>query len=366
MTGCPTRPGTSKAAVILTAAFCLGPTLILSAHDPGLSSLTVVVDPAQVSATLSMSPADARLLKAERAASLETLALEAIDVRAGGVRLAGLVTGGTGAAECPSGRGADGRAGGCSSDADVIVHVTFGPASGSSVSVHSKVPGWMPRGHRELLRVQAADGGLLVERMLDAGTGAIAIDLHGGVTGTSAARSFFELGVRHILCGHDHLLFLGALLLAARRVKDVVRTTAAFTAGHSLTLAPAALGLVTAPAALVEPVIALSIVWAGLESLRRPAGSRWMLAGAFGLVHGFGFAGALQDLGIGTSPMAIAMRLGSFNAGVEAGQVTVAALMWPAIRQLHARPVLQSRLAPACAALIAIAGACWFVQRTIW
>ena len=241
--------------------------------------------------------------------------------------------------------------------------MTFEQTSGSGLTVHSKIPGWMPRGHRELLRVQAADGGLLAERMLDAGTGAIAIDLHDPVTGTSAAPSFFVLGVRHILGGYDHLLFLGALLLAARRVKDVVRTTAAFTVGHSLTLAAAASGLVAAPAALVEPVIALSIVWAGVESLRRPAGSRWVLAGLFGLVHGFGFAGALQELGLGTSPMAIAMRLGSFNAGVEAGQVMVAALVWPAIRQLHARPALQLRVAPVCSALIVIAGAYWFAQR---
>lgn len=339
-------PGTWKAAVVLTAAFCIGPVVPLSAHDPGLSSLTVIVEQAQVSATLSMSPADARLLTTERAAALDALVLEAIDVRAGGVRLEGQVTGRT------------------AGDADVSVHVTFGQVSGSRLTVRSGIPAWMPRGHRELLRVHAADGALLVERMLDGDTGEIAFDVHDAVASPSAALSFFKLGVLHILGGYDHLLFLCALLLAARGMKDVVRTTTAFTVGHSITLALGALGVVAAPAAIVEPVIALSIVWAGVESLRRPEGSRWLLAGVFGLVHGFGFAGALRDLGIGTSSMAIAMPLGSFNAGVEAGQIAVAALVWPAIRQLHVRPALRLRLAPVCSVLIVIAGAYWFAQRT--
>jgi hydrogenase/urease accessory protein HupE len=339
------KSGAFRAAVTFTAALVLAPGLA-SAHDPGLSSLTVVVEQGQVSATLSLSPADARLLVAEKGAALEALSVEGIDLRAGGVRVEAQVTNRT------------------AGDADVSMHLSFERFSASRLSVRSSIPAWMPRGHRELLRIYAPGGRLLAERMLDAQTGEVDLDLTDAAADRGAPFSFFKLGLVHILEGYDHLLFLCALLLAARALKDVVKTTTAFTVGHSITLALAALGLVAAPAAIVEPMIALSIVWAGAESVRRPAGSRWLLAGLFGLVHGFGFAGALRDLGIGTSSIALAIPLASFNGGVEAGQIAVASVAWPALRALHARPALRARLVPACSILIVIAGTYWFAERT--
>jgi hydrogenase/urease accessory protein HupE len=335
-----------RAAATLAAALLFASPVPAFAHDPGLSSLTLVIDDGRLTGTLSLSPADARLLAAEKGAALEALAAEAVDVRGGDARLRVQVTGRT------------------LGDADVSVHLAFERISGPRLSVRSNLPAWMPRGHRELLRIYTRDGRLLAERMLDRDSEPIDVATS-LVPRAGAGWSFFGLGIHHILGGYDHLLFLCALLLGAAGLTQVIQTTTAFTVGHSITLAIAALGVVAAPAAIVEPVIALSIVWAGVESLRRPMGSRWMLAGAFGLVHGFGFAGALRDLGIGTSSMAIALPLGSFNAGVEAGQIVVASLVWPALRALHARPALRARFVPACSILIIIAGAYWFAERTL-
>ena len=177
---------------------------------------------------------------------------------------------------------------------------------------------------------------------------------------------FFELGLHHILGGYDHLLFLVALLLGVCRLRSVVTTVTAFTLAHSVTLSLAVLGFVAAPPALVEPLIAASIVFVGIENLMRdPGGSRWKLTFAFGLVHGFGFAGALRDLGIGADGAGVALPLACFNAGVEAGQMAVVAALWPILRALNARPAWRLRLAPAASVAIIIAGGYWLVERAM-
>jgi hypothetical protein len=109
----------------------------------------------------------------------------------------------------------------------------------------------------------------------------------------------------------------------------------------------------------------LSIVAVGVENLMRgQVDSRWKLTFAFGLVHGFGFAGALQELGIGTGADIVA-PLAWFNAGVEAGQLGVAMMAWPLIRRLNARPALRVRLAPVCSVLVVGAGAYWMMERIL-
>jgi hydrogenase/urease accessory protein HupE len=114
----------------------------------------------------------------------------------------------------------------------------------------------------------------------------------------SSLAGFFRLGVEHILTGYDHLFFLAALLLRGGRLVSLLKIVTAFTVAHSVTLALGVLGVVTVPSRLVEPVIAASIVWVALENaLRRDAPSaRWIVSFAFGLVHGFGFAAALDPL----------------------------------------------------------------------
>jgi hypothetical protein len=179
-----------------------------------------------------------------------------------------------------------------------------------------------------------------------------------------SAGSFLALGVEHILGGYDHLAFLAAVLLAAGSFLAAVKALTAFSAAHSLTLALSALDLVRLPPAVVEPLIALSIAYVGFENLARPApGGRWRLTFAFGLVHGLGFAGALRDVGLGSSPGETATALLAFNAGVELGQVAVAAVAFPVLAGL--RPRAGSRLAfSAGSAAIAALGLYWLATRT--
>ena len=145
-------------------------------------------------------------------------------------------------------------------------------------------------------------------------------------TAGPAAGGYFVLGVEHILFGIDHLLFVLALVLIVRGVGLLVKTITAFTVAHSITLALATLGVVHVPSAPVEAVIALSIVFVASEILRSRRGERglterapWLVAGTFGLLHGFGFAGALSQVGLPANDIPLALLF--FNLGVEAGQL---------------------------------------------
>ena len=159
-------------------------------------------------------------------------------------------------------------------------------------------------------------------------------------------------------------MFLAGLLLASRTGRELVMALTAFTIAHSVSLGLVVIGGVHAPASIVEPLIAASIAWVGLETLLRGRhGARWLVVFGFGLIHGFGFAGALVELGLGASPTEIAVALFSFNAGVEAGQLAAAAAMLPIIRAIRSRPAWQARLVPVCSVLIVMAGGYWLIER---
>ena len=151
----------------------------------------------------------------------------------------------------------------------------------------------------------------------------------------AGAIGFLPLGIQHILEGWDHLLFLLALVLPGGSLGNLVRIVTAFTIAHSLTLGAAALGLVTIPAAPVEVLIALSIGWVAAENLARvkPMSRRWAVAFAFGLIHGFGFANVLRDIGLPRD--ALLSSLLWFNVGIEFGQLVVVLLLVPALAWLR-------------------------------
>ncbi len=147
-----------------------------------------------------------------------------------------------------------------------------------------------------------------------------------------AAGAYFTLGVEHILLGVDHLLFVLALMLIVKGAGLLVKTITAFTVAHSITLALATLGVVRVPAAPVEAIIALSIVFVAAEIVRSARGQRglterapWIVAFTFGLLHGFGFAGALSEVGLPQNDIPLALLL--FNFGVEAGQLAFVAVV---------------------------------------
>lgn len=187
---------------------------------------------------------------------------------------------------------------------------------------------------------------------------------------TQVLRTYFGLGVEHILTGWDHLLFVIALVLLVRRGWAVAKAVTAFTVAHSLTLAGVTLGLVGLQDQPVEALIALSIVFLAVELARKDAGESvtlrypWAIAFAFGLVHGFGFAGALAEIGLpeGDVPEA----LFAFNVGVEAGQLTVVAAVL-AILALLAR-MREGAVAPAvrlASYFIGVTASYWLIDRLV-
>lgn len=171
---------------------------------------------------------------------------------------------------------------------------------------------------------------------------------------------FFVLGVEHILIGYDHILFLLALIVVSRP-RELVTLVTAFTVAHSITLALATLGWVNLPANLVETAIAATIVFTAVENfwITDTAG-RWKTTFAFGLIHGFGFAGVLRDLGLPT--VGFLRALFAFNLGVEAGQLAIVALLvWPAAQLARWKhgPAVRRLLSAA----IALCGLGWFLDR---
>lgn len=148
--------------------------------------------------------------------------------------------------------------------------------------------------------------------------------------------TFFERGVHHILTGYDHLLFVVALVLGATTLWDLVKVVTAFTVAHSITLTLAALQLVHLPDALVEPVIAASIVAVAVQNVARPrqarSGSRLMLAFLFGLFHGLGFAGGLLEVMHDLSGSVVLLAILGFSVGVEVGNQMVLLPLFAGLR----------------------------------
>lgn len=176
-------------------------------------------------------------------------------------------------------------------------------------------------------------------------------------------------GFQHILEGYDHLLFLLLLILpvsAQANLRNnslrVAGIVTAFTVAHSITLAIATFGVVALPAGPVEVAIAASIVVAGLLNILRP-GHRigWRLAFGFGLLHGFGFAGALAELGLGGS--SLLLQLLAFNAGVELGQLMIVALALPLLLLLSQWSRYRQMLVPGLSAAGAGMGLIWVLTR---
>jgi hypothetical protein len=177
-------------------------------------------------------------------------------------------------------------------------------------------------------------------------------------------KAFTASGIHHIAIGPDHILFIIGLLLLGGTVPRLLGIVTAFTLGHSVTLSLAALGVVTPPARLVEPAIALSIVYVGADNLLAAGGRdvRPWIALFFGLVHGFGFASVLREIGL--PPRALGISLFSFNLGVEIGQAIIVVVVASLLGFLRARnPRLAHRLVTAGSLVVIAAGAYWFIQR---
>jgi hydrogenase/urease accessory protein HupE len=342
-----------------------------AAHDPGLSSLTIRQRTKSLEATVTLAVKDAAQLVeldedhdgivtqaefAQTRSQLETAVARQLFIAADG-KVA--------------------KDGSIHSRLDennnVEVLLNFDAAVFSNLEIESKLIASLPLGHREYLQIQNSRGETIFERLLSAAADRATVqmpDATPSIAAFEAARSFanfLSLGVKHILTGYDHLLFLFGLLLVARGFFSSLGIITSFTIAHSITLAVATLHLMQIPSRIVEPMIAASIVFVGTENLLRGdiLKARRMVPFGFGLIHGFGFASALREAGIGKGTGGIALPLFSFNLGVELGQVMVAAVALPIIWKLRENPMFIARWAPACSAAVVLLGSFWFVQR-VW
>jgi hydrogenase/urease accessory protein HupE len=217
-----------------------------------------------------------------------------------------------------------------------------------------------------LARIEFADGTTWLRRLTPQAPAAMIPEKQ---SGWSVAGEYLKLGVEHILLGIDHLLFVLALLFITRGRWRLVKTVTAFTVAHSITLALAALGFVHVPQAPVEAFIALSIVFVAAEILRAREGHEgiaarapWIVAFTFGLLHGFGFAGALAEIGLPEGHIPLALLF--FNVGVELGQLLFIAAVLSAIatiRRIRMRFPRWTELVPPYA--IGSVAMFWVIQR---
>lgn len=189
-----------------------------------------------------------------------------------------------------------------------------------------------------------------------------------GESAWAVVQRFGAMGIRHILSGADHILFLCGLILVGGPAWRLFGVVTAFTLAHSLTLSLTALGASSLSPRFVEPMIALSIVAVGLENLLRSKQNfefRIWLAFGFGFFHGFGFAGALTEAGL--PGHAMAWSLAGFNVGVEIGQGLVLALVLPLLALMHRQSENAFTWATRAASMVIVAaGAIWFTGRVGW
>ncbi len=184
---------------------------------------------------------------------------------------------------------------------------------------------------------------------------------------TPSFLEYLKLGVHHIVTGYDHLLFLCGLLVGCKRVGPMLAIITCFTLAQSVTLGLAALDFVAISPRIVEPIIAASIVFVGIENFRRGDNvkARCWLALGFGLIHGFGFAGALRETGLGGSIGSLVSALFSFNLGVELGQLVIAAIFLGALWQLRRLKPVEQYATPAISIVVIALGGWWLVERTL-
>jgi hydrogenase/urease accessory protein HupE len=269
---------------------------------------------------------------------------------------------------------------------NVSFQLVFAPlVAGKSIRLRAlRIPD-LPGNHRQFVIIADENGMVLAKKLLSARDSAIEVGLDAaggaqpaesspGATAPSTPMEshpllgFVRLGVEHIWTGYDHLLFLFALLLVCRSFRSMVGIVTCFTLAHSLTLALATFNLVHLPSRFVEGAIAASIFFVGAENLFRqgaePRG-RWAVTFGFGLIHGFGFASVLRDLGLGADRSVIG-PLFSFNVGVELGQIAVAAIVLPVIWRLRQMKRFVDRGVPALSIAVAAAGLFWLLQRTVF
>jgi hydrogenase/urease accessory protein HupE len=363
-------------ARVLFALLLLVQSTLALAHAPGLSSVDAAIaghDGVNVKVTFALqdieafapmdSDLDAEVSDAEREAakpSIAKLLAEQLRINIDGQDY------------MPQ------SAGKVSFDEQSNAHVEFHyPAVvAQELLLQSKFLALLPEGHQQYVTIRNADGKIIHEKMLtrsdnEVSIGVAVVDGAGNVDAPHAVwtafMDFLQLGVEHILTGYDHLLFLFGLLAVTHSFWPAIKIITFFTIAHSITLACAGLNIIQLPSSFVEPFIAATIIYVGVENILRgdhPRGRHWLSFG-FGLIHGFGFASVLQEMDITSGETGILLPLLSFNLGIEMGQITVAAIVLPLIWQLNNKPQIAAKFLKICSLTISLVGAYWLLERTV-
>ncbi len=317
------------------------------AHAVGLSRGEYRIDGATVSAELTFARADAAALvqgisEGELASSASDVAQAIVD---------GVVVKGEGCRGQLVGVDAV-EADGLSVRARYVCDAVRAPLRIEARLLESLAPG-----HRHLARL--TDGSSSADAVLSRGSAALEL----APSRARVATAMLVLGIEHILAGADHLVFLFGLVLVAARLRDVLAVVTSFTAAHSITLGAAAFGVWSPSPQWVEPLIALSVAYVGIENFFiADAGRRWLLTFLLGLVHGFGFAGALSEA---APPTEVPLALAAFNVGVELGQLLVLAVVLPVLSYARRSDVFARYGVRVLSALVVVPGVIWFVARVL-
>ncbi len=339
------------------------------AHAPGLSSTSMRITPDEVELTLTLAPQDVESLlplDSDRDAEVSPQEWQAAKQP-----LAAMLTA-TMRLEWDGRRIVANSLATVSYDSrnNVRAILHYPSSAGRTLGFDPGFLGRLPDGHRHAVTVKRDAQEVLQNHILTRLVPSVTVTADTRFTlgpATHTFTSFLHLGIEHIITGYDHLLFLLGLLLVGQRVRDYVSVVTCFTLAHSLTLGLATLGYVVVVPALIEPLIAATIVYVGAENLLcgNAVRKRYPLVLLFGLIHGFGFAGALSEAGIGANDNGLAMPLLAFNLGVELGQISVVAFALPALQALHRYDRSHgTRWTAFGSGVVVLAGCYWFWERT--
>jgi len=375
---CPFGAGPSVRMTDSSFRFCLSSLLCIlftfqaQAHDPGLSSARVTIGNQQIEVVLGFAQKDVESMLAGgpndadigTSKGFATVQSELESVAANGFNL-----------YWGKQRAIPGQSTAQRKDAQYIeISLHFQRPDSGQLRLVSTLIERLPLGHRQFLSVVTTGGTDLAQVLLSAKENALQINLPAVPLDTIAANdsspwAFVKLGVEHIWLGVDHLLFVFGLLLLVKSRWMLLKTVTAFTVAHSITLALATLGYAHLPGPLLNAAIALSILVLGVEIVRSGSGETsitvrhpWMMAFAFGLLHGFGFASGLSALGLPVRDIPIALV--TFNVGVEIGQlsfVLLILLLERSFRQLEIRWPDWVQALPGYT--VGSLGAFWTIQR---
>ncbi len=353
------------AALVVTA---LAPERLAFAHAVGVSSGEYRVDGKVLYGDIGMSGRElARWLPAID--TNQDQAIDADELTAGQDTVARALT--NGLTVQADGRGCPGsldRAWVLEGEGGVVFQVRYAcPEVPARLVLAMPMLDALAPGHRHLARVFRA--GKPQVKVLDRAHATWDLNEAGAASGEanaggSLAWSMLKLGVEHILTGADHLVFLLGLILVGGSFRSLLGVVSAFTLAHSITLALAALSVFSPSPLFVEPAIALSIAYVGIENLFvKDASKRWRITFPFGLIHGFGFAGALREIALPRAQLPVALV--SFNLGVEIGQLAILSLALPLVLRARGARWFGERGVRLLSLAIAVGGAVLFIVRVV-